>query len=142
MNEPGTVPPWGLSEIPSVLTYVNHGPDDWGSHSQLQWDYQIEWPSGGTPRIKLLRYRSFQLGAESEKLELVEDISENIPVNQLLLIAISKHAAGYLSACARLDGHWQPADRNFFKGCAEAAKKRYNLASYRKMSQVDPNPRI
>lgn len=133
----GKLPPWGIAEVSGVLTYVNHGPDEWGSGCQMQWDYQIEWPAGGRPTILLLRYRSFQRNDESEKLELVEEIFENIPLNQNLLMNIARHAAGYLSACALLEGQWQLVDGNFVEGCGEAAKKRYSLAAFRKMAQAD-----
>lgn len=135
-------PPWASGEIPTVLTYVYPGPEDLENRYQLQWDYQIEWPSVGRPTIRLLRYRSFQQNSEGEKAALVEDISEDIPVNQLVMMNISKHAAGYLYAYADLEGNWKFADRALFEGLAEAAKKRLSLASYRKMKQVDPNPRI
>ena len=98
--------------------------------------------SAGRPRIRLLRYRSFQQNAESQKAELVEDISEGIPVNEPVMMNISKHAGGYLFAHADLDGSWQFADRTLFEGCAEAAKKRFSLALFRQMTQVDPNPRL
>lgn len=125
-------------EFPEVLTYIYPDPDPWEPRYQLQWDYQIEWPSAGKPRIKLLRYRSYQQNSENEKAELVEDISEDIPVNELLLLNISKHAAGYISAQADLDGNWRLADERLFDGSAEAAKKRFSLASFRQMMQVDP----
>jgi hypothetical protein len=89
-----------------------------------------------------LRYPSFQRKANGETTTLVEEISEDIPVNQLVMMNISKHAAGHLYAHADLDGNWKFADRALFEGLAEAAKKRFSLASYRKMKQVDPNPRI
>ena len=90
----------------------------------------------------MLRYRSFQQNADGEKAAIVEDISEDIPVNELVMMNISKHAAGYLFANSDLDAGWRFADRTFFDGCAEAAKKRFSLASYRQMAQADPNPRI
>jgi hypothetical protein len=134
--------PWTCAEIPKILTYIHPGPEPWEPRYQLQWDYQIEWPSGERPRIKLLRYRSFQENPESKKAELVEDISEDIPVNELVIMNIAKHAAGYIYANSDLDGNWRFADRTLFDGSAEAAKKRFSLASFRQMVQVDPNPRI
>lgn len=116
-------PPWAVADIPAILTYIYPDPDPWEPRYQLQWDYQIEWPSTGRPRIKLLRYRSFQQNADGEKAVLVEDISEDIPVNELVMMNISKHAAGYLYAHADLDGNWSFADRTLFDGCAESAKK-------------------
>ena len=135
-------PPWASGEIPRTLTYTYPGPEDLENRYQLQWDYQIEWPSVGTPTIRLLRYRSFQRKAKGENATLVGDISEDIPVNELVMMNISKHAAGYLYAYADLEGNWRFADRALFEGLAEVAKKRFSLASYRKMKQVDPNPRI
>ena len=55
------------------------------------------------------------------------------PVNQLIMMNISKHAAGYLYAYANLDGDWRFADRTLFEGAKEAAKKRFSLASFRQM---------
>lgn len=137
-----SVPPWSPDEIPEILTYVYPGPEDLENRYQLQWDYQIEWPSVGRPTIRLLRYRSFQRKASGETATLVEELSEDIPVNQLIMMNISKHAAGYLYAYAGLEGNWKFADRALFAGLAEVAKKRFSLASYRKMKQVDPNPRM
>lgn len=137
-----SVPPWASGQIPAVLTYVYPGPEELETRYQLQWDYQIEWPSGGRPLITLLRYRSFQRKTKGEKAELVEDISDEIPVNELVMMNISKHAAGYLYAYANLEGSWKSVDRTLFQGCAEAAKKSFSLTSYRKMAQADPNPRI
>ena len=137
-----SVPPWSPNEIPEILTYVYPGPEDLENRYQLQWDYQIEWPKVGKPTIRLLRYRSFQRKAKGETATLVEDISEDIPVNELVMMNISKHAAGYLYAHADLDGACKFADRSLFEGLVEVAKKRFSLASYRKMKQVDPNPRI
>ena len=136
------VPPWTSSEIPAVLTYTYPLPDPWEPRYQLQWDYQIEWPRAERPTIKLLRFRSYQQRTPDGKAELVEDIIEDIPVNERVLIEISRHAAGYLFANSDLDGGWRFADRTFLDGCAEAAKKRFSLASYRQMAQADPNPRI
>ena len=78
----------------------------------------------------------------SNKAELVENITEDIPVNEGVMIEISKHAAGHLFANSNIDGGWRFADRTLLGGCEEAAKKRFNLASYRQMAQADPNPRI
>lgn len=134
--------PWTLRDIRSVLTYIYFPPDAWAPRYQLQWDYQIEWPRAGRPSINLLRFRSYQQRTADGKAELVEDITEDIPVNEGVMIEISKHAAGYLYAYSDLDGGWRLADRKFFGGCEEAAKKRFSLASYRQMAQADPNPRI
>jgi hypothetical protein len=41
-----------------------------------------------------LRYRSYQQNTADGKAELVEDTTEDIPMNQGLMIEISKHAAG------------------------------------------------
>jgi len=109
---------------------------------QLQWDYQIEWPRAGRPTIRLLAFRSYQQKTDGGKAELVENISEDIPVNEGVMIGISKHAAGYLFASSNIDGGWRFADRTLLDGCEEAAKKRFNLASYRQMAEADPNPRI
>ena len=141
-GEGASVPPWSPNAIPAILTYVYPGSEELEERYQLQWDYQIEWPSVGRPTIRLLRYRSFQQAADGGKVRLVEDISEDIPVNQLVMMNISKHAAGYLYAYADLDGPWKSADRTLFEGLAEVAKKRFSLASYRQMAQTDPNPRI
>ena len=111
-------------------------------HFQLQWDYQVYWPKAGRPTITLLRFRSYQQKTTDGKAELVEDITEDIPVNEVLMMEISKHASGYLYANSVLDGGWRFTDRTFFSGTEEAAKKRFSLASYRQMAQADPNPRI
>lgn len=142
MTEPKAVPPWSPNVIPAILTYVYPGPEELETRYQLQWDYQIEWPKVGRPTIRLLRYRSFQRKATGENATLVEELSEEIPVNQLVMMNIAKHAAGYLYAYADLGGAWKFADRSLFEGLAEAAKKRFSLASYRQMAQADPNPRI
>ena len=142
MTNRKAAPPWTLSEVPSILTYIYPPPDSWEPRYQLQWDYQIEWPRAGRPTIKLLRFRSYQQKAADGKAELVEDITEDIPVNEGVMMEISKHAAGYLYANSDLDGGWRFADRTLLSGCEEAAKKRFNLASYRQMAQADPNPRI
>jgi hypothetical protein len=142
MADRKAAPPWASGEIPEILTYVYPGPEDLENRYQLQWDYQIEWPRVGRPTIRLLRYRSFQRIATGENATLVEDISEDIPVNQLVMLNISKHAAGYLYAYADLEGNWKFADRALFEGLAEAAKKRFSLSAYRQMAQADPDPRI
>uniref|UniRef100_Q027X6 Uncharacterized protein n=1 Tax=Solibacter usitatus (strain Ellin6076) TaxID=234267 RepID=Q027X6_SOLUE len=135
-------PPWSSTELPDVLTFIYPAPDPWEPRYQLQWDYQIEWPRVGRPTITLLRYRSYQQSRDGGKAELVEDISEDIPVNEGVMLEISKHATGYLFANSDLDGGWRFADRTLFDGCAEAAKKRFSLAAYRRMAQANPNPRI
>src|ERR1700733_5532533 len=132
-----SVPPWTLTEIPAVLTYIYPPPDAWEPRFQLHWDYHVDWRGGGRPSIRLLRFRSYQQKAADGKAELVEDITEDIPVNEAVMIEISKHAAGYLYANSDLDGGWRFADRTLLGGCAEAAKKRFNLASYRQMAQAD-----
>jgi hypothetical protein len=142
MTDRKAAPPWTSSEIPAVLKYTYPPPDAWEPDYQLQWDYQIDWPRGGRPTITLLRYRSFQRTSADGKVEVVEDITEDIPVNEGLMIGISKHAAGYLFANSSIDGGWRFADRTLLDGCGEAAKKRFSLASYRQMAQADPNPRI
>jgi hypothetical protein len=142
MTDRKSAPPWTLSNIPSALTYIYPPPDSWEPRYQLQWDYQIDWPRAGRPTIKLLRYRSYQQKAADGKAELVEDITEDIPVNEGVMIEISKHAAGYLYANSDLAGGWRFADRTLLSGCEEAARKRFNFASYRQMAQADPNPRI
>jgi hypothetical protein len=134
--------PWTSGGIPEILTYIYPDPDPWEPRYQLQWDYQIEWRRAERPKITLLRYRSFQQNSGSEKAELVEDISEDIPVNESLLLNISKHAAGYIFAHSDLDGGRRFADQKLFEGSAEAAKKRFSLASLRQMMQADPNPRL
>ncbi|MCZ2152991.1 MAG: hypothetical protein LC114_03650 [Bryobacterales bacterium] len=133
-------PPWESKDIPKVLTYIYPDPEPLEPRYQLQGDYEIEWPKDGRPRIKLVRYRSYQRNADGEKAVLVEDITEEIPVNQLIMMNISKHAAGYLYAYAELDGDWRFVDRTMFEGAKEAAQKRFSLASFRKMAQADPNP--
>lgn len=142
MTDLNAPPPWTSSEIPTVLTYVYPPADPWEPRYQLQWDYQIEWRKAERPTIKLLRFRSYQQSTADGKAELVEDITENIPVNEGVMIGISKHAAGYLFANSDLDGGWRFTDRKFLFGCEEAAKKRFSLSAFRQMSQADPNPRI
>lgn len=142
MNDTKTTVPWTSSEIPAVLTYIYPPLDPWEPRYQLQWDYQIEWPRAGRPTIKLLRYRSYQQNTDGGKAELVEDITEDIPVNEGVMIGISKHAAGYLFANSSIDGGWRFADRTLLDGCCEAAKKRFSLSAFRQMSQADPNPRL
>jgi len=83
MTDPKARPPWTSSEIPSVLTFVYPPPDAWEPRYQLQWDYQIEWPRAGRPTITLLRFRSYQQKNAESKAELVEDITDDIPVNDL-----------------------------------------------------------
>ena len=82
--------PWTSSEIPAVLTYIYPPPDAWEGRYQLQWDYEIEWPRAGRPKIKLLRFRSYQQNTADGKAELVEDITEDIPLNEGVKIGISK----------------------------------------------------
>ena len=43
--------PWTCAEIPKILTYIHPGPEPWEPRYQLQWDYQIEWPSGLVEKI-------------------------------------------------------------------------------------------
>jgi hypothetical protein len=131
-------PPWITGGVPEQFTYTY--PEDGGVTYQLQWDYKIEWPAAGRPRIRLLAYRSFQRNREAARFDLVEEIWQDIPVNQLVMMNISKHAAGQLYAYAELDGDWRFVDRKLFDGCAEAAKKRFSLASMRQMMQGAPNP--
>jgi hypothetical protein len=90
----------------------------------------------------MLRFCSYQQKAAGGKAELVEEITEDIPVNEALMMEISKHASGYLYADSDIEGDWSFADRTFFKGCAEAAKKAFSLAAFRQMAQGDPNPRL
>jgi hypothetical protein len=142
MTDRKAAPPWTSSETPAVLTYTHPPTDSWEPRYQLQWDYQIEWPRAGRPKIKLLRYRSYQQKRDGGKAELVEDISEDIPVNEGVMIEISRHASGFLFANSDIDGGWQFADRTFFAGCKEATKKRFSLAAYRKMAQAEPNRRL
>lgn len=142
MNDTKTTVPWTSTEIPAVLTYNYPPPDAWAPRYQLQWDYQIEWPKNGRPTITLLRFRSYQQKTADGKAQLVEDITEDIPVNEGVMIGISQHAAGFLFANSDLDGGWRFADRTLLGGCEDAAKKRFSLASYRQMTQADPNPRI
>jgi hypothetical protein len=139
MTENNVEPPWKSSDMPSVMTYIHPAPDAWAARYQLQWDYQIEWPRAGRPTIRLLRYRSFQPTKHGGKAELVEDISEDIPVNEDLILEISRHAAGYLYANSALEGGWRLADHTLLSGCAEAAKKLFSLVSYRKLAQAAPN---
>ena len=134
--------PWTSNDFPEVLTYIYPDPDPWEPRYQLQWDYRIEWRSAGRPKITLLRYRSFQQSSGDGKAELVEDIAEDIPVNEGLLLNIAQHAAGYIFANSDLDGRWRFADHKLFEASAEAAKKRFGLASIRRMMQADPNPRL
>ena len=142
MTDNKAVTPWTLSEIPSILTYIYPPPGPWERRFQLQWDYQIEWPRAGRPTIQLLRFRSYQQNTAGVNSELVEDITEDIPVNEGVMMEISKHAAGYLYANSDLDGGWRFVDRTFLDGCDEAAKKRFSIASYRQLAQADPNPRL
>lgn len=136
-----SVPPWEADEPPCEFTYTFF-PESEGINCKLQWDYKIEWPMSGRPRIRLLAYRSFQRDRETRKFHLVEEICKDIPVNELVMMNISKHAAGQLYAYAQLDGNWLFVDRKLFDGCAEAARKRFSLVSMRKMMEVDPNPRL
>ena len=131
MTDRNSPPPWTSSEIPAVLTYIYPPADAWESRYQLQWDYQIEWPRAGRPTIKLLRFRSYQQNTADGKAELVEDITEDIPVNEGVMIGISKHAAGYLFANSDIGGGWSFADRTLFTGSEEAAKKRFSLSAFR-----------
>jgi len=142
MTDNKAVLPWTLSEIPSVLTYIYPPPGPWEPRLQLQWDYEVEWARASRPKIKLLRFRSYQQNTAGVKSELVEDITEDIPVNEGVMIEISKHAAGYLYANSDLEGGWRLADRTFLGGSDEAAKKRFSLASYRQLAQAYPNPRL
>ena len=133
--------PW-TSDIPEVMTYIYPQPDVWEPLFQLQWDYRIEWHGTGRPTITLLRFRSYQQKETGGKAELVEEITEDIPVNESVMMGISKNAAGYLYAHSLLNGIWKFADRTLFEGCKEAAKKRFSLSAFRQMSEADPNPRI
>lgn len=140
MNEAaGSSHDWRSEDLPAVMTYVYQGPDQWRTDCQLQWDYQIEWPCSGKPTIRLLRYRSFQENFETKQLELVEEILQDIPVTTTVVNEISRHAAGYLSSCASLEGEWCLADSTFLTGCEESAKKRFSLSSFRQVTQVKPN---
>lgn len=134
--------PWTSSGIPSVLTYIYPPADAWAPRYQLQWDYQIEWQAAGRPTVRLLRFRSYQQKLGGGKAELVEEITTDIPVNEGVMIEISKHAAGYLYANSDLAGDWRFADRTLLAGAEEAAKKGFSLASFRQMAQADPKPRI
>lgn len=134
--------PWTLRETPSVLTYIYPPPDAWAPRFQLQWDYQVDWPKGGRPTITLLRFRSYQQKTADGKAELVEDITEDIPVNEVLMMEISKHASGYLYANSVLEGGWRFTDRTFLSGTEEAVKKRFSLSAFRQLSQASPNPRL
>ncbi len=142
MTDPKAPPPWTESEMPAVLTYIYPPPDPWEPRYQLQWDYQIDWPRGGRPTITLLRFRSYQRKTADGKAELAEDITEDIPVNEGVMIGISNHASGYLFANSDIAGEWRFADRTLLSGCEEAAKKRFSLTKFRQMAQSDPNPRI
>ena len=59
-----SVLPWTSPDVPEVLTYIYPDKTPWQHLFQLQWDYQIEWPRRGRPRIKLLKYRSYQKNPE------------------------------------------------------------------------------
>jgi len=110
-HEPRTAPPWTTSEIPVVLTYIHPTPDAREPRYQLQWDYQIEWPKAGRPTITLLRFRSYQQKSAEGKAELVEDITEDIPVNEGVMMALSQHAAWYLFSTCEIEGDWRFADK-------------------------------
>jgi hypothetical protein len=142
MNDTKTAAPWTSNEIPAVLTYMYPTTDPWEPRYQLQWDYQIDWPRAGRPTFTLLRFRSYQQKVADGEAELVEDITEDIPVNEGVMMEISKHASGYLFANSNIEGGGRLADRTWLDGCGEAAQKRFSLASYRQMAQADPNPRI
>jgi hypothetical protein len=142
MTDPKAPAPWTISKMPAVLTYIYPPPDPWEPRYQLQWDYQIGWPRGGRHTITLLRFRSYQQNTADGKTELVEDITEDIPVNEGVMIGIANHASGYLFANSDIAGGWRFADRTLLSGCEEAAKKQFNLAAFRQMAQADPNPRI
>jgi hypothetical protein len=104
MTGPKAPAPWTMSEMPTVLTCIYPPPDSWKPRFQLQWDYQIDWPRGGRPTITLLRFRSYQRNTADGKTELVEDITEDIHVNEGVMIGISKHAVGYLFANSDIAG--------------------------------------
>ncbi len=76
-----------------MLTYFYPPPDSWAPRHQLQWDYQIEWPKARRPTITLLHFRSYQQRTAEGQAELVEDITEDIPVNEGVMMEIAKHAA-------------------------------------------------
>jgi hypothetical protein len=140
MIDPNAQPPWASDDIPTVLTYVYPPPDGFEPRFQLQWDYQVEWPRAGRPTITLLKFRSFQQMTSGGKAELVEEIAEDIPVTEMLMMQLSTHAAGYLYANSVLDGAWRFADRTFLSGSEEAAKKRFSLTAFRQLAQAAPNP--
>jgi len=143
MNDTKTTVPWTSSETPAVLTYFYPPPDAWAPRYQLQWDYQIEWPKAGRPTITLLRFRSYQQKTAEGKAELVEDITEDIPVNEGVMMALSQHAAWYLFSTCEIEGDWRLADKTLLEGCEEAAKKRFSLSAFRQMVQAaSPCPSI
>ena len=104
---------FGSGNFPPTLTFVFPKPDIWGPQFQLQWDYRIDWPPAGRPVITLLRFRSYQKRSKDGQCELVEAISENIPLNDSILRQISEHAGGYLYADSDLDGAWRLSGRDY-----------------------------
>lgn len=138
ISDPQAQPTWTSDEIPAVLTYVYPLPDALAPRFQLQWDYQVDWPKAGRPTFTLLRFRSYQQKTEEGKAELVEDITQDIPVNEVVMMEISKHASGYLYANSVLDGGWRFTDRTFLSGTEEAAKKHFSLSAFRQMTQASP----
>jgi len=126
---------FGSGDFPPVLTFVYMPPELGHPYSQFQWDYQIDWPRGGKPTINVLSFRSYQRRASDGPCELAEAIWDDIPINDSIMRHIAEHAASLLSWRADLDGRCRLAESTLLTGCEEAAKKGFDLSTFRKMMQ-------
>jgi hypothetical protein len=134
----GDTPPGNVFREPLRAPEVLHTFiwfDEQHSLFQMQWDYRIEWPAGGTPEIRIYSYRCFQRRSREEEYKLLERDASDVPMTQQILAGITKQAAEILHATATVKGSLQLLPEYFTSGASEAARKRYDLRLYRKMLQ-------
>jgi len=103
----------------------------------MQWDYILDWPGDGQPKLWIYAYRCFQRNDSSEEFREVDQIPFDVPVWDDLLSGICQHAASLLYSSATVVGPLVPVTKDYKIGAEEAAKKHYDMHKYRKMMQTD-----
>jgi hypothetical protein len=114
-----------------LYTYV------WNEHAlvQMHWQYSVEWPQGGGPKIRIWSYTCFQRQTISAEFQRVENLPFDIPMPEGLLYRLAEHAGKELYSRAVVVGSMKTVPQNFLGRAQEAAEKGYDLKLLREMSQ-------
>ena len=114
-----------------LYTYV------WNEHAlvQMHWQYSVEWPQGGGPKIRIWSYTCFQRQTISAAFQRVENLPFDIPMSEGLLCRLAEHAGKELYSRAVVVGSMKTVPQNFLGRAQEAAEKGYDLKLLREMSQ-------